>query len=151
MNDTAPVFTSTPDPDHPGWNRWELVDEGRFLDFLGAVHVRPEPDGKARVRMEPGRRHSNMLNALHGGTVLGFVDVALFAGAETCGAKAAGNGVTLDCNVQFLSPGTLDEPVDAVVEVLRETGRLIFIRGLVEQSHGPVASFSATVRKAGKR
>ncbi|SNS49504.1 uncharacterized domain 1-containing protein [Sphingomonas laterariae] len=146
-----PVFSSTPDPDFPGWNRWELHDSDRFLDTLGRVLVRPEADGKARVRMFPERRHSNMLDAVHGGALLGFVDIALFAGAEACGAKAAGNGVTLDCNAQFLSPGSLAEPLDAVVEVLRETGRLIFVRGLVEQSHGTVAAFSATLRKAGKR
>ncbi|AGH48596.1 MULTISPECIES: PaaI family thioesterase [Sphingomonadales] len=146
-----PLFSSAPDPDHPGWNRWELNDRDRFLDQLGRVLVRPEPGGKARVRMFPERRHSNMINAVHGGAVMGFVDIALFAGAEACGAKAAGNGVTLDFTAQFLSRGTLDEPLDAVVEVLRETGRLIFVRGLVEQTHGIVASFSATLRKAGQR
>ncbi|ARS26593.1 PaaI family thioesterase [Sphingomonas sp. KC8] len=145
------LFTSEPDPGYPGWNRWELHDSGRFLDTLGSVHVQPDVDGKARVRMVPGRQHSNMLNNVHGGAMLGFIDIALFAGAETCGAKAAGNAVTLDCNVQFLAGAVLDEPLDAVVEVLRETGRLIFVRGLVEQASGTIAAFSATLRKAGKR
>ena len=45
--------------------------------------------------------------------------------------------------------------IDAVVEVLRETGRLGFLRGLVVQaptdaSETLVASFSATIRKPSK-
>ena len=36
----------------------------------------------------------------------------------------------------------------ARVELLRETGRLLFLRGLVVQEAGTVASFSGTVRKS---
>jgi hypothetical protein len=34
-----------------------------------------------------------------------------------------------------------------VGEVLKETGRLIFVRGTIEQAHGLVASFMGTLRK----
>jgi hypothetical protein len=38
-----------------------------------------------------------------------------------------------------------------VVEVLRETGRLVFLRGLVVQDEDMVASFTATIRKPSQR
>jgi hypothetical protein len=42
----------------------------------------------------------------------------------------------------------MEEPLDSVVEVLRETGRMVFMRGQVEQGEHLVASFSGLVRKA---
>jgi acyl-coenzyme A thioesterase PaaI-like protein len=40
--------------------------------------------------------------------------------------------------------------LDAVVDVLRETGRLGFMRGLVVQEDDLVASFTGILRKPGK-
>ena len=140
-------FRYEADPDLPGWTIWELKEQERFNHILGPLRVRTEGEGKARCRIIPDRRLSNYGNSVHGGALLGFIDISLFAGAYACGARSAADGVTLDCAVQFLSPGRLDEPLDAVVELLRETGRLLFLRGIVEQSQGNVAAFSATVRK----
>ena len=67
------------------------------------------------------------------------------------GIRGAAGAVTLDCQTQFLSRGTIDAPLDSVIETLRETGRLIFIRGLLEQGEVRVAAFSATLRKASVR
>jgi acyl-coenzyme A thioesterase PaaI-like protein len=38
-----------------------------------------------------------------------------------------------------------------VCEVLRETGRLVFLRGLVVQEDETVASFTGTVRKPSRK
>lgn len=140
-------FRFVPDPDAPGWMIWELKERGRFNDSLGPFRVRAEGENKARCRIVPGRAHSNLSGSLHGGAMLSFIDVALFAGTRACGVAHAGDAVTLDCAVQFLSPGRIDEPLDAIVELLRETRRLVFVRGLVEQSHGTIAAFSGTIRK----
>jgi hypothetical protein len=37
--------------------------------------------------------------------------------------------------------------MDAVAEVLKETNRLVFLRGIVEQGEHKVAAFAATIRK----
>tara|TARA_B100000678_G_C18103373_1_gene459759 strand:- start:130 stop:588 length:459 start_codon:yes stop_codon:yes gene_type:complete len=142
----APRFVYTDDPDLPGWKRWELADKSRFNAFLGPLSVRVEGE-VARVRMVPEKRHSNLSDNLHGGVVLGFVDVALFAAARGMDRLHAGSAVTLDVAVQFMAAGSIGEAVEARVELLRETGRMIFMRGLVVQSHGNIANFSGTVRK----
>ena len=59
----------------------------------------------------------------------------------------AGRSVTLGLETQFIGAGDAAKPLDAVVEVLRETRRIGFLRGLVEQDEALIASFSATVRK----
>jgi acyl-coenzyme A thioesterase PaaI-like protein len=142
-------FRADPHPDHPGWLSWELRETGRFNDLIGPTIVRRDPDGKGRVRMLlPERRHSNLLDAIHGGALLAFVDVALFGGARMCGIENVSGAQTIECGVQFIAPGQLGTPLDAVVELLRETGRMAFLRGLLVQGDTIVAAFSGTIRKA---
>ena len=137
------------DPDHPGWHRWQFRDPTRFNAFIEPIHVRM--DGEiARVRMLPRREHSNMREAVHGGALLGFMDVALFAASRGFDVLSAGGAVTLDLSAQFIGAGQLDQPLEARIELLRETGRLLFLRGLVVQDDQPtVASFTGTLRKMG--
>ena len=55
---------------------------------------------------------------------------------------------------QFVGAGRVGEPMDALVELVRETGRLIFLRGLVVQGEGDshiVLTFAGTIRKASRK
>ena len=63
------------------------------------------------------------------------------------GLIEAGTAVTLDLSVQFLGAGKADKPLDAVAELLKETRRLLFLRGLVEQDGEAIAAYSGTIRK----
>ena len=145
-------FIAEPHPDHPGWLTWKLSDSTRFNgQVMGDMIVRSEGEGRARVRMFPERRHTNLQDNLHGGTILSLIDVAIFAGSRMFGLIAAGTAVTLDLSVQFIGAGVIGEPLDAEVELLKETGRLLFMRGIVVQGDERVAAFSGTIRKPTKR
>ena len=149
MTNDAPLFSYDDDPDLPGWKRWQFRDPTRFNAFIEPLHVRVE-DGIARVRMMPRHEHSNMREAVHGGALLGFMDVALFAASRGFGCLSAGGAVTLDLSAQFIGAGMIDQPLEARIELLRETGRMLFLRGLVVQDGQPtVASFTGTLRKMG--
>jgi acyl-coenzyme A thioesterase PaaI-like protein len=138
-----------------GWTGWNLKDESLFNAFLQPLSVRREAytaDGRAvaRVRMVPRRKHANLGINVHGGTTLAFMDVALFAAGHQFGMLDAGPAVTIDLASQFVGAGRIDEPMDAVVEMVRETGRMAFMRGLIVQGEGDrdiVASFTGTIRK----
>jgi uncharacterized protein (TIGR00369 family) len=137
---TAPPngFLFEPSPDHPGWSTWNLTDPTRFnAQTMGGMLVRVEDqaDGSRRIRlrMHPERRHSNLLDAVHGGVTLALIDIALFAGMRLISGGDAAGSVTLDLSTQFIGAGRIGTPLDAVVEVLRETRRLVFVRGLIEQ------------------
>jgi uncharacterized protein (TIGR00369 family) len=149
MNEpVSPFFLYEDDPGAPGWKRWQFRDPTRFNAFIEPLHVRVE-DGTARVRMMPRHEHSNMRNDVHGGALLGFMDVALFAGARGLGVLQAGGAVTLDLSAQFIGGGRIGEPLEARVELLRETTRMLFMRGLIVQEGMPViASFTGTLRKS---
>ncbi len=155
---TAPSsgFVFEPSADHPGWSTWNLADPTRFnAQTMGEMLVRIEDhaDGSRRVRlrMAPEHRHTNLLDAVHGGVTLALIDIALFAGMRLLlGGDAAGS-VTLDLSTQFIGAGRINHPLDAVVEVLRETRRLVFVRGLIEQDDNLVAAFNGTIRKPSSR
>ena len=142
-----PSFAFGEDPDHPGWHSWRLKDETRYNGFLGKLIVRRDGD-LARVRMFPARVHTNLQDAIHGGATLGFIDVSLFAASRMFGLIEAGTAVTLDLSTQFIGAGRASEPLDAEVEMLRETRRLIFMRGLVVQGEHKIAAFAGTIRKS---
>ncbi len=150
MSDTKD-FLYQPDPDHPGWHSWNLADDSRFnAQTMGHMLVRREGDRLCRVRMFPERRHTNLLDMVHGAVTLALIDVALFAAMRTVLEGDAAGSVTLELSSQFIGAGRPDAPLDAVVEVMRETRRLAFLRGTVVQGEADevlVASFSGIVRK----
>ena len=78
---------------------------------------------------------------------MGFIDVALFGASRVFGLIEAGTAVTLDLSVQFIGAGKTGVMMEAEVELLRETRRLLFLRGLVVQDEETVAAFSGTIRK----
>ena len=148
----TPAFDSSPDPDNPGWLKWEMTDPSRYNGtVLGKMLARREADGQARLRMFPGHTHSSLRNAVHGGVITGFIDVAMFGASRMFGLIDAGTAVTLDLSVQFIGAGVVGEPLDAEVELLKETGRLLFMRGIVVQGDNRIAAFSGTIRKPTKR
>ena len=114
-----PAFISEPAPDHPGWTTWMLRDDTRFnTAILGRLLVKPAGDGKAWVRMFPEQRHSNFADNIHGGTILGFIDVALFGASHQMDLLHGGPHVTLDLSTQFIGAGKINIPLDAEVERL---------------------------------
>ena len=63
------------------------------------------------------------------------------------GSGNAGPSVTLELSTQFVGAGDPSQPLDAVNEIVRETGKLMFIRGQVVQGENIIASHSGIVRK----
>ncbi|WP_066556218.1 PaaI family thioesterase [Croceicoccus bisphenolivorans] len=137
-----------PAPDHPGWQEWRVSDSARFNHLvLGRMLVRLDDPHTARIRIEADDRHTNVNGVMHGGAILSLIDSAMFAGSTVITAKDQMRAVTVDLQVQFLSPGILGRSIDALVEVTRETGRMLFMRGLVVQDEERVASFTGLFRK----
>ena len=146
-----PLIRHEPDPDHPGWMTWDLQsDDFRFNATLGKLLVRGEGEGKARCRMFPDVAQSNLGDIVHGGAILTFIDMAMFAGGYVAGA-ALGPSVTLDLSAQFLTGAKLAVPLDCSVELLRESRNMAVMRGLVEQQGATVAAWAGTLRKLSAR
>lgn len=161
MND-APNLAHVPFDFHPidpakaggeeGWYSWNLVDRTRYnTAVLGDLHVRREAE-RCRLRMFPERRHTNLGDNIHGAATLGLIDIALFATMHMVGSGEAGPSVTVELSTQFVGAGDPARPLDALTEIVEETGRLLFVRGQCVQADEAggeriIASYSGIVRK----
>lgn len=127
------------------WKMLERVATGGFSELIGHPRYRVRPDGSVECRAETGPQHRNLVGSLHGGYLMAFIDQALFV--ITRPRLGPGDAVTLTCNTEFLGAAVPGKPLDASGEILRETRRLLFVRGLVTQEGEAVCAFSATLRK----
>ncbi len=149
-NDSLLFPPFPPAPDKPGWLIAGAEPTGRFADIFGPILLRIEEDGRIRCRFRPEPRHRNVLETIHGGFAMAVVDQVIFIGPHARGVPGALGGVTIDASMQFVAPIAI-APFDAVVEILRETGRMVFMRGLIEQDGATALAFSGTIRKASPR
>ncbi|GGC19495.1 thioesterase [Novosphingobium marinum] len=130
---------------------WDVADASVFNSVVMAPLLVRRDGEKGILRFFPDRRHANLVDGLHGGVIAALIDIALFAGYFALTGKDPSNAVTLDLTTQFVGAGTIGKPTDAEVELVRETGRFGFLRGLVVQDGTPIASFSGTIRKPSRR
>ena len=137
---------ASPDPDHPGWYSWGDFPPGSFAAATGRLLFKPDGPGRGIARMFPTDAHMNMGGSLHGGSVMSFIDMAMFAGG-LCAGMAPGHFVTLDLTTHFMARGRPGAPLDAHVELVRETRGHAFLQGVVKQNGENCYSFSGTLRR----
>lgn len=141
-------FICEPDPAHPGWMRWDVLDHTRYNHaVIGPMLLRRESGTTCRVRIDTSPHHTNAGGTIHGGTTLGFADVSMFAALYVLTGADPMGATTVDLSMQFVGAGSVRKPMDSVVELLRETRRLAFLRGTILQGERLVAAFSGTARK----
>ncbi len=143
-----PSGPPTEGPDADGFFAVTFAGPG-FNATFGRILCRPEGENIARVRIATGPERANPHGALHGGFLLAFLDQAVFVGPVTMQRLPFASAVTLSFATQFVGAGRADVPLDCVVEIVSETGKLMFLRGQMEQEGRVVLSFQATLRKLG--
>lgn len=131
-----------------GWTPWSAPCPDTFLQFIGRSYTRATGPDKALVALATQASHRNGLNRLHGGFLAAFADHAYFGGLWAMGRKEQINGVTIDLSMQYLGAGRVGPDIVAEVEMLRETGRLFFLRMLITQEGEAIIASTATLRKA---
>ena len=142
------ALSRVPDGPWAGWFSWVDPVSGTFLDLIGTSYSRSDAAGKAIVMLESRPHHANRLNVLHGGFLAGFADHAYFAALAAMGRPEQVAAVTVDLTMQYCGAGQIGPNLRADVELLRETGRLMFMRLTISQDDVLIASSTATVRKA---
>ncbi|WCT73700.1 PaaI family thioesterase [Sphingomonas naphthae] len=133
-------------PDAEGFRLFHPGGDGGHNKSYPPIRCRVEGD-RSRARVETGPDNANLQGALHGGFLLSLVDQLLFLGPALAGQLPLGAVVTIDAGVKFIGGGKVGEPIDAVVERIAETGRMIFLRGTMTQGERIVATFEGTMRK----
>ena len=138
------------DPDTPGWLSYGEFPAGSFAAATGKLLFKADGEGRALVRMFPTEAHLNLGGSLHGGAVMSFIDMALFAGGR-CAGVVEGHYVTLDLTTHFLGRGQAGEPLDAHVDLIRQTRSFAFLQGVVRQGGQACYSFTGTLKRVNVR
>jgi acyl-coenzyme A thioesterase 13 len=150
MEDVGLPAGAPTDPDNEGWFSWGEFPRGSFAAATGRLLFKPDGPGRALTRMFPTEAHVNMGGSLHGGGVMSFIDMSLFAGG-LCAGMARGHYVTLDLTTHFLARGMPGAPLEAQVELIRQTRSFAFMQGVVRQNGESCYSFTGTLKRIRER
>ena len=129
-----------------GWSTWQ---SDAFEQHAGPFYERFEADGGGVCAFRAEPRHMNGGGFMHGGCLLTFADSAIFTIARA--AMGDHHGVTVNLSGDFLDSAQVGERIEARGEVTRAGGRTIFVRGLATADGRPVLSFTAIIKKMGRR
>ena len=141
--------SAQPDPDNPGWYSWGDFPRSSFAAATGRLLFKPDGPGRGLVRMFPTQDHMNMGGSIHGGAVMSFIDMAMFAGG-LCAGMERSHYVTLHLSTHFLARGQAGSPLDAHVELVKQTRGHAFLQGVVKQDGHNCYSFSGTLKRVNR-
>ncbi len=127
-----------------GWKGWGGVDP--YESHAGPFYYQQDADGRMRCAFIAEHRHLNAGGIVHGGCLMSFADMALFAVAF--GELGAFHGVTLTLNAEFTAPGQLGDRLEATGEVVRAGGSIIFVRGEIRRQTGETClAYSGIIKR----
>ena len=130
-----------------GWESFGELKRDSFAASIGALHHRDAGNGMVQIRMNPTEALLNPGGSVHGGAIMTFIDMALFAGGKF-GGQLPGHFVTLDCATHFIARTMAGSPLDAFVRVVGQTkGGMVFLSGHCEQDGVTTHSFTGTLKK----
>jgi len=109
---------------------------GGFMRPIGPIWVRPGAAGSTYgLRVEEA--HCNGMAMCHGGMLATLVDVVLgIGGLERTGTP--GFFITISLSTDFLAPVPLGSWIEATVDLLKQTPRMMFVQGLFTVADAPV-------------
>ncbi len=126
-----------------GWRTWR--DEPFEYETAGPFYFREDEKGPvAAFRVQ--RKHMNMGGVAHGGALMSFADFALFALAQDPDGEGL-YGVTVAFTAEFIDGALEGELVEARGEMLKQGGRLVFVRGLLTANGRNILNFSGTIMR----
>ena len=88
----------------------------------------------------------NMGGSIHGGAIMSFIDMSMFAGG-LCAGMERSHYVTLDLTTHFLARGQAGSPLDSHVELVKQTRSHVFLQGVVRQDNEACYSFTGTLKR----
>ena len=141
-NTSAPTLVE--DGPFAGWLSWRNNKDG-FGGRNGPFYFRLDEDGRVRCAFQAEAKHLNPGGSVHGGCLMTFADIALFAMSQP--HRGGDMAVTVSMTSEFIGPAREGDIVEATGDVLRSGGSLIFVRGVARVGERPVLNFSGVLKR----
>lgn len=126
------------------WADWSISVGDPFNAHVGPFYHRIDDEGALVCAMEVAPQHLNGGGGLHGGALATFADFCLFAIA---GMMGDGDAVTVSLHADFVGAAGLGDRIECRGEVIRSTGSMVFLRGMIARGADPVMTFSGILKK----
>lgn len=126
---------------HAPDDSWHPVEDSGFIDHVGPIYCRDNPDGPQWIGFRAAERHRNLNGVVQGGMLMTLADRGL---GRIARMTHGGNPVaTVSFAYDFLGAAKLGRFVEVHPRVVRETGSLVFMEGdvladgdLIGRAHG---------------
>jgi uncharacterized protein (TIGR00369 family) len=141
--DAPPRVIEVTEGEFKGWRRFDTRET--FDSLIGPFYFRKEADGRSRCAFRAEQKHMNAGGRMHGGVLMTFADIALFMLAYE--AMEGQRGVTVQLDSTFLDAARVGDLVEAVGEVTRAGGSLVFARGQIVSGERLLFTFSGVIKK----
>lgn len=119
---------------------------GDFIGINGPLYQR-RTDDRVHLGFRVEKRHTNPLGICHGGMMASFCDMLLPFCAHRQRAEVRDRFLpTISLQVDYLAPAPLGAWVQGEADVLRVTGSLVFVHGLVTVDGATAARVSGVLK-----
>jgi len=127
------------------WQLWDCKGSGQWPEKWPAVRFIQPKDDYIRFEIMPPADAGNMLGGLHGGFLASYAEHVL--GIFVVPFDLPVQTVTVSLNFDYPSGGRVDVLLEGEAELIRETGRMQFIRLTLSQEGQPVLVGNGVLRK----
>lgn len=128
-----------------GWALFDVRGTGTWAEQWEPIAYQSVGSDRITFRLVLRPGHGNRLGGVHGGFLAGLGEHCLGMLAEARTPRL--DTVTISVAFDYPSGAVTTLPLDGEVELLRETGRMMFVRLLIRQEERVVLSGSGTLRK----
>ena len=119
------------------------VADGQFADLVGPLYMRRDATGISYgFRVEA--RHGNVRGNLHGGMLMTLADQVL--GLTVVQALGHMSLATISLNNEFVAAANVGDWLVGRAEIMRRTGSLVFIRGVIRRGDDVILNASGIWR-----
>lgn len=136
-----------PQCDSSDWCEKRMPEAARFDRCFAPFQFRKLGPGRVEVDIPTPAESANAHGGIHGGYLAARIEQILYLPLYVNRSVGLGRVVIVDYSLKYLMGGELGESLQGEVELMQETGRLGFTRGLLRQGDQPLVSFTATIRK----
>lgn len=136
-----------------GFIRFDDLAGNAFMQAIGPLYMRVDANRGPTFGFRVEDRHCNAIGICHGGMIATFADIYLPTQLRFDPEVDDGYTPTISLTLDFLGMARVGTWVEGRGRLLRRTGRMIFVEGLVTADGEPVLRASGTFRrgKAGER
>lgn len=131
------------DPD--GWRLWDYSGTGEWPEQWPPVEWRAVDERRVAFRLVPPAHCGNLFGLLHGAFLAGVAEqcIGLFIEPK----QGSESVVTVSLNLDYPAAGRTGVLLEGEAELLRETGRMQFVRVDLRQEDALIVSASGVLRK----